>query len=163
MQRRNSNCLTAIRATAGLAAMLCLVSCATTFKREEPMPDLDERLEALATYDYGADRTPVASLAAYLTDNSDAGVRRAIESRLAAFVLDENATRAGRQAAVRELGRVGTVRSVPALIELLGSEELGDDAAMAGAANYAWANRQCLMHLTRKTFERVFGDSWHFY
>ncbi len=32
--------------------------------------------------------------------------------------------------------------------------------AMRCAANYAWANRQCLMHLTRKTFERVFGRSW---
>ncbi len=28
-------------------------------------------------------------------------------------------------------------------------------AAMAGAANYAWANRQCLAHLTRRTFEEV--------
>lgn len=33
-------------------------------------------------------------------------------------------------------------------------------AAMRCAANYAWANRQCLMHLTRKTFERVFGIPW---
>jgi len=32
--------------------------------------------------------------------------------------------------------------------------------AMKCAANYAWANRQCLMHLTRKAFERVFGMSW---
>ncbi|MDI6751914.1 MAG: RtcB family protein [bacterium] len=32
--------------------------------------------------------------------------------------------------------------------------------AMACAANYAWANRQCLMHLTRKVFERVFGMSF---
>ncbi|MFA4854626.1 MAG: RtcB family protein [Candidatus Omnitrophota bacterium] len=32
--------------------------------------------------------------------------------------------------------------------------------AMRCAANYAWNNRQCLMHLTRKTFERVFGMSW---
>jgi tRNA-splicing ligase RtcB len=31
--------------------------------------------------------------------------------------------------------------------------------AMRCAANYAWANRQCLMHLTRKTFEKVFGRS----
>ncbi|MFH1538130.1 MAG: RtcB family protein [bacterium] len=30
-------------------------------------------------------------------------------------------------------------------------------AAMAAAANYAWANRQCLMHLVRQAFERVFG------
>ena len=29
--------------------------------------------------------------------------------------------------------------------------------AMAGAANYAWANRQCLAHLTRRVFEEVFG------
>ncbi len=30
-------------------------------------------------------------------------------------------------------------------------------AAMACAANYAWANRQMLMHLTRETFERTLG------
>ena len=29
--------------------------------------------------------------------------------------------------------------------------------AMKCAANYAWANRQCLMHLARGTFEKVFG------
>jgi len=29
-------------------------------------------------------------------------------------------------------------------------------AAMKGAANYAWANRQCLMHWTREVFLRVF-------
>jgi tRNA-splicing ligase RtcB len=32
--------------------------------------------------------------------------------------------------------------------------------AMKCAANYAWANRQCLMHLARKAFERVFGMPW---
>jgi len=31
--------------------------------------------------------------------------------------------------------------------------------AMACAANYAWSNRQCLMHLTRQVFEKVFGRS----
>jgi len=31
--------------------------------------------------------------------------------------------------------------------------------AMACAANYAWANRQCLMHWTRSVFERVLGMS----
>jgi len=38
-----------------------------------------------------------------------------------------------------------------------GKQYLG---AMRCAANYAWANRQCLMHLTRKSFERVFNKSW---
>ncbi len=33
-------------------------------------------------------------------------------------------------------------------------------AAMKAAANYAWANRQCLMHLTRLSFEKVLGQSW---
>jgi len=32
--------------------------------------------------------------------------------------------------------------------------------AMRCAANYAWANRQCLMHLARKAFAKVFGKSW---
>ncbi len=32
--------------------------------------------------------------------------------------------------------------------------------AMKCAANYAWANRQCLMHLTRRSFERVLNMSW---
>lgn len=33
-------------------------------------------------------------------------------------------------------------------------------SAMRAAANYAWANRQCLMHLVRLSFERVFTKSW---
>jgi len=32
-------------------------------------------------------------------------------------------------------------------------------AAMASAANYAWANRQCLMHWTRETFQKTLGVS----
>ena len=32
-------------------------------------------------------------------------------------------------------------------------------AAMRCAANYAWANRQCLMHLVREVFEKVFARS----
>ncbi len=32
--------------------------------------------------------------------------------------------------------------------------------AMRAAANYAWANRQVLMHLVRLSFERFFGRSW---
>ncbi|UCC96262.1 MAG: RtcB family protein [Candidatus Omnitrophota bacterium] len=32
--------------------------------------------------------------------------------------------------------------------------------AMRAAANYAWANRQILMHLTRQSFEKVFSKSW---
>ncbi|PIU52014.1 RNA-splicing ligase RtcB, partial [Candidatus Desantisbacteria bacterium CG07_land_8_20_14_0_80_39_15] len=31
--------------------------------------------------------------------------------------------------------------------------------AMAAAANYAWANRQCIMHWTREAFEKILGKS----
>ena len=33
-------------------------------------------------------------------------------------------------------------------------------AAMRCAANYAWANRQCLMYLARRAFEKVFNKSY---
>jgi len=33
-------------------------------------------------------------------------------------------------------------------------------SAMKCAANYAWSNRQCLMYLTRKVFEKIFNKSW---
>lgn len=33
-------------------------------------------------------------------------------------------------------------------------------SAMRAAANYAWNNRQCLMALARKVFEKFFGRSW---
>ena len=33
-------------------------------------------------------------------------------------------------------------------------------SAMRTAANYAWGNRQCLMHLMRLCFEKVFNKSW---
>ena len=32
--------------------------------------------------------------------------------------------------------------------------------AMRSAANFAWANRQCIAHWTRMSFEQVFGRSW---
>jgi len=32
--------------------------------------------------------------------------------------------------------------------------------AIRCAANFAWANRQCLMHLARGVFERIFGKGW---
>jgi len=38
-----------------------------------------------------------------------------------------------------------------------GKDYLG---AMKAAANYAWANRQCLMHLTRLVFEKFFKIPW---
>jgi tRNA-splicing ligase RtcB len=33
-------------------------------------------------------------------------------------------------------------------------------AAMRASANFAWANRQCIAHWARESFEKVFGRSW---
>lgn len=33
-------------------------------------------------------------------------------------------------------------------------------AAMQASANFAWANRQCIAHMARECFEKVFGRSW---
>jgi tRNA-splicing ligase RtcB len=38
-----------------------------------------------------------------------------------------------------------------------GQDYLG---AMRASANFAWANRQCIAHWTRLSFEQVFGRSW---
>ena len=38
-----------------------------------------------------------------------------------------------------------------------GKEYLG---AMCAAANFAWANRQCIAHFARLSFEQTFGRSW---
>ncbi|WP_227353979.1 RtcB family protein [Haladaptatus salinisoli] len=40
--------------------------------------------------------------------------------------------------------------------------QLADDyyQAMGAAINFAWVNRQLVMHRTRRVFERVFGRSW---
>ncbi|WP_458188487.1 RtcB family protein [Haladaptatus sp. NG-WS-4] len=40
--------------------------------------------------------------------------------------------------------------------------QLADDyyQAMGAAINFAWVNRQLIMHRTRQVFERVFGRSW---
>ncbi len=39
-------------------------------------------------------------------------------------------------------------------------EGRGYFSAMACAANYAWCNRQIIMHLTRESLEKFFGKSW---
>ena len=42
------------------------------------------------------------------------------------------------------------------------SSQEGTDylSAMCGAANFAWSNRQCIVHWARMSFEQVLGRSW---
>nr|MBC8279246.1 RtcB family protein [Chloroflexota bacterium] len=47
-----------------------------------------------------------------------------------------------------------------AAVPLSSSEGADYLGAMRAAANFAWANRQCIAHWTRQSFESVFGRSW---
>jgi tRNA-splicing ligase RtcB (3'-phosphate/5'-hydroxy nucleic acid ligase) len=47
-----------------------------------------------------------------------------------------------------------------ACVPVTSSEGKAYLGAMRCAANYAWANRQCLTHLTRQVFEKEFSSSW---
>ncbi|MDD5713084.1 MAG: RtcB family protein, partial [Smithellaceae bacterium] len=62
---------------------------------------------------------------------------------------------------VKHVGEIGTPLPDRQLACAFVNSNRGRDylAAMAGAANYAWANRQMMMHWTRETFEKTLGMS----
>jgi HEAT repeat protein len=113
------------------ATAALLASCATIAPDSRALAELDGRLKAFATHEYGADRAPQAALSDFLTAHDSRADRKAIEPRLAAFASTPANSRASRQHIIRELGRVGTVASAPALIALLSDVDVGADAAMA--------------------------------
>ena len=62
---------------------------------------------------------------------------------------------------MRERGRLGFTLPDKQLICARAGDRLAERyfAAMKGAANYAWANRQMISHWVRESFEKVFGQS----
>lgn len=120
-----------LRMGGAIAAALMLASCVTPRQDSDLMLELNGRLAAVASQEYGADRTPLAGLSSFLTAHRARAERRALESALAAFILDTGHSMAARQHVIRELGRVGSAQSASVLIGLLGDPDHGDDAAMA--------------------------------
>ncbi|MBM4155504.1 MAG: hypothetical protein FJ221_10825 [Lentisphaerae bacterium] len=118
------------RVLAASAALLA-ASCATLQPDPRALAELDGRLKAFGSHEYGADRAPQAALSAFLTAHRSSADRKVIEPRLVAFAQSASNTRASRQHVIRELGRVGTAVSAPALIALVPDAEVGSDAAMA--------------------------------
>ena len=116
-----------------LAASVALLaaSCATLQSDPRALAELDGRLKAFGSHEYGADRAPQAALSAFLTAHRSPADRKVIEPRLVAFAQAASNTRASRQHVIRELGRVGTAASAPALLALVPDAEVGADAAMA--------------------------------
>ncbi|MEM1722276.1 MAG: RtcB family protein [Candidatus Jordarchaeales archaeon] len=59
------------------------------------------------------------------------------------------------------MGKYGISLPDRELAAVPGKSREGEDylAAMAAAANFAWANRQCITHWVRESFEKVFSSS----
>lgn len=92
---------------------------------------LDQAIEALATYDWGADPKILSPIDdAIVATHSDAAARLALENRLAA-VLKTSASRDAKDLVCRKLMMIGTAASVPALAELLPDKELSHMARYA--------------------------------
>lgn len=89
---------------------------------------VDQAFETLKTYDWGQDRSSLLALdQAVAATHGDAAARKALETRLAA-VLQTEASRAAKDVVCRHLSLIGSADAVPALAELLTSQELSQMA-----------------------------------
>lgn len=92
---------------------------------------LNTAFDALKTYDWGADSTPLKPIEdAIVASHGDAAARKELEARLAA-VLKSDAPRDAKDYVCRKLMQIGSAASVPALAELLGNAELSHMARYA--------------------------------
>ena len=84
---------------------------------------LDKALESLKAYDWGQDLAPLQPIDdAVVSTHGDEDARRALEEQLVA-ALKGGVGRAARDFICRKLMVIGTAASVPALAEMLSSEE----------------------------------------
>ena len=112
-----------IRAAFALAAALAAVPASTLAQ----VPDL----AAIAAFEDGKDRKPLVDFQSYVSDSLGSPARlREIEQRLLALVQSE-ATRAGKDFALRQLSVIGTAASVDGLARLLTDKEQGEMARYA--------------------------------
>lgn len=98
---------------------------------------LDKAFEALKTYDWGNDRSPLEALdKAVAASHDDAAAQKQLETRLVE-VLKSDAPDAAKDVVCRQLSLVGSAGCVPALAELFGNEKL------AHMARYALERMPC--------------------
>jgi HEAT repeat protein len=92
---------------------------------------LDKAFETLKTYDWGQDRNLLKPIdEAVVATHGDDAARKQLETRLAA-VLKTDVSRDSKHFVCRKLMVIATASSVPALAELLTSEELSHMARYA--------------------------------
>ena len=112
---------------------------------------LDQALEALKTYDWGADPKLLNPIdEAVVATRDDAAARQDLEARLVA-ALKTDVSRDAKDYVCRKLRAIGTAASVPALAELLPHPELSHMARYAleriPAPEAAQALRDALPHV----------------
>jgi HEAT repeat protein len=153
------------RWTAGVGTIMLLSSCATYRPDPAVSAAMESRLQALAAMEYGQDQAPATALSAFVAGQDAAARQWVLEPRLAAFAADASATQAARQHVIRELGRMGTARSAPMLIGMLGDAEFGDDAAMAlrrmtdpKVKDLAWEALPTAAGIARERIVAILGD-----
>jgi HEAT repeat protein len=107
-----------------LLVPLCVVSA-------QDNASLDAAFGALTTYDYGRDSNRLVELAEYVRSHLRSQNEIAeLETRFIK-VLQSGASPASKQFSAQQLSLIGTGRSVPALVALLGQPQFADDALYA--------------------------------
>src|SRR5437588_8704470 len=120
--------LKSIHAFFAIAALL--VSAIATARAADDSK-LDQAIDSLKTYDYGANRDSLKPIDdAVIATYGKAEPRKELETKLAA-VLSTSASRDAKDYCCRVLRVIGTSECVPALSALLGDKELAHSARYA--------------------------------
>ena len=92
---------------------------------------LDQAFEALKTYDWGAERSPLEPInEAVISSRNDAVARKDLEARLIA-ALKTPISRDAKDYVCRKLMQIGTAASVSTVAELLADKDLSHMARFA--------------------------------
>jgi hypothetical protein len=95
------------------------------------MPELQELLGKVKTYDWGQSRLPLTEVSEIIKKAQGDKEQLAKIEKALLGVLESDATRAGKQFVCRELSIIGTEQSVPTLAKMLTGEETSDMARYA--------------------------------
>lgn len=109
-----------------LSALTCMVTTAGLFSQ----PVLANPYAALAKYQFGSSREPLAAIEAEIRKTPASGYRD-IEGRLMAVLKSPDTTKDAKRFICRWLGVVGSAECIPPIAELLTDEDLSHPARMA--------------------------------
>ncbi len=114
-----------------IAELTLMAGMAATAAAQTDSPTVDQALETLKTYDWGADREALKPIdQAIVATQNDAAARKALEKRLV-DALASGLSRSAQDYVCRKLRVVGTAQSVEALAALLPAQETSHIARYA--------------------------------